>query len=112
MLYFRIDNLDNIHTNQGKGRAWLRIALNEQSLSKYLNILLNDAILIRYTFNKIIKDFGKKIRSWTTVKLLAYIYTWITKAKMLLLQKYVCLYWLSIIYSNLQYKIIYADVKA
>ena len=40
--------MENIYTSQGKGRAWFRIALNEQSLSKLLKMLLSDAILIRY----------------------------------------------------------------
>ena len=43
----RFTSLRSVHTDAGRGRAWLRSALNEQSLEKYFNILLGDEIRLR-----------------------------------------------------------------
>ena len=43
----RFSKLQNIMNDLGRGRAWLRCALNEQSLEKYLNMLLGDKMRVR-----------------------------------------------------------------
>ena len=43
----RFSGLKCVTTDIGRGRAWLRAALNEQSLEKYFNILLGDEIRLR-----------------------------------------------------------------
>lgn len=43
----RFSKLQNIMNDLGRGRAWLRCALNEQSLEKYLNMLLGDEMRVR-----------------------------------------------------------------
>ena len=42
--YERFTGLKNVTSDSGRGRAWLRSALNEQSLEKYVYILLGDNI--------------------------------------------------------------------
>lgn len=48
----RVNKFKNVTTDQGRGRAWLRCALNERSLGKYLNSMVNDAILLRTYYEK------------------------------------------------------------
>jgi len=48
----RINKLKNISTDTGRGRAWLRCALNERSLQKHLTHMINDAILLRTYYEK------------------------------------------------------------
>ena len=43
----RFSGLKNVTTDTGRGRAWLRSALNEQSLEKYFYMLLGDEIRLR-----------------------------------------------------------------
>ena len=43
----RFAGLKNVTSDSGRGRAWLRSALNEQSLEKYCYILLGDNIRLR-----------------------------------------------------------------
>lgn len=42
----RYNSLKNVKSNWGKGRAWLRSALNEKSLERYLQALICDDILL------------------------------------------------------------------
>ncbi|XP_065200846.1 sorting nexin-29-like isoform X2 [Planococcus citri] len=42
----RYNSLKNVKSNWGKGRAWLRSALNERSLERYLQSLIFDEILL------------------------------------------------------------------
>ncbi|XP_074052550.1 sorting nexin-29 isoform X4 [Macrotis lagotis] len=42
-------SLRNISTDVGRGRAWLRCALNEHSLERYIHMLLADRIRLRVT---------------------------------------------------------------
>ena len=35
-------------TDAGRGRAWLRSALNEHSLEKYMHMFIEDSSIIRY----------------------------------------------------------------
>lgn len=45
----RYNSLQNVKTNLGKGRSWLRSALNERSLERYLNTLIcNEELLNLY----------------------------------------------------------------
>lgn len=45
----RYNNLNKVRTNIGKGRAWLRSALNERTLERYLNSLIsNEELLAHY----------------------------------------------------------------
>lgn len=45
----RYNSLQNVKTNLGKGRSWLRSALNERSLERYLNSLIcNEELLDLY----------------------------------------------------------------
>ena len=45
--YERFSGLKNVTSDSGRGRAWLRSALNEQSLEKYVYVLLGDNIRLR-----------------------------------------------------------------
>lgn len=45
----RFYSLRNIWSELGRGRAWLRCALNEHSLERYLHMLLADRPRLRYT---------------------------------------------------------------
>ncbi|KFM73226.1 Sorting nexin-29, partial [Stegodyphus mimosarum] len=45
--YERYMLLKNIHTDIGRGRAWLRSALNENSLERYMHMILADVSQIR-----------------------------------------------------------------
>ncbi|XP_035211143.1 sorting nexin-29-like [Stegodyphus dumicola] len=45
--YERYMLLKNIHTDIGRGRAWLRSALNENSLERYMHMMLADISQIR-----------------------------------------------------------------
>jgi len=38
--------LKNIDTDSGRGRAWLRAALNEHSLERYMHMLIENEILL------------------------------------------------------------------
>ena len=42
----RYTNLKNINTDAGRGRAWLRAAINEHSLEKYMHMLIENEVLI------------------------------------------------------------------
>lgn len=44
----RFYSLKNIWSELGRGRAWLRCALNEHSLERYLHMLLADRTRLRY----------------------------------------------------------------
>lgn len=44
----RFYSLRNITSEMGRGRAWLRCALNEHSLERYLHMLLADNARLRY----------------------------------------------------------------
>lgn len=45
----RYNSLSKVRTNVGKGRAWLRSALNERSLERYLSSLIcNEELLAQY----------------------------------------------------------------
>uniref|UniRef100_A0A5F8GQN2 Sorting nexin 29 n=1 Tax=Monodelphis domestica TaxID=13616 RepID=A0A5F8GQN2_MONDO len=46
----RFYSLRNISTDVGRGRAWLRCALNEHSLERYIHMLLADKIRLRGPF--------------------------------------------------------------
>ena len=39
--------LKHVDTDAGRGRAWLRSALNEHSLEKYMHMLVEDTHIIR-----------------------------------------------------------------
>ena len=43
----RFSNLQNVKTDVGRGRAWLRCSLNEGSLKRYLQMLLGDTTLLK-----------------------------------------------------------------
>lgn len=45
--YERYMLLKNIHTDIGRGRAWLRSALNEKSLERYMHMILADPAQVR-----------------------------------------------------------------
>ena len=45
--YERFSDLKNVTSDSGRGRSWLRSALNEQSLEKYFYILLGDEIRLK-----------------------------------------------------------------
>ena len=45
--YERFSGLKNVTSDSGRGRSWLRSALNEQSLEKYFYVLLGDDIRLR-----------------------------------------------------------------
>ena len=45
--YERFSGLKNVTSDIGRGRSWLRSALNEQSLEKYFHILIGDEIRLR-----------------------------------------------------------------
>lgn len=42
----RFMNLKNINTDSGRGRAWLRAALNEHSLERYMHMLIESDVLL------------------------------------------------------------------
>ena len=42
----RFLNLKNINTESGRGRAWLRAALNEHSLERYMHMLIESDVLL------------------------------------------------------------------
>lgn len=44
----RFYSLHHITADVGRGRAWLRCALNEHSLERYLHMLLADRARLRY----------------------------------------------------------------
>lgn len=44
----RFYSLKTITTDIGRGRAWLRCALNEHSLERYVHMLLADKARLRY----------------------------------------------------------------
>ena len=44
----RYFTLKHINTDAGRGRAWLRAALNEHSLERYMHMLLESDELLRY----------------------------------------------------------------
>ena len=44
----RFYSLRHIASDVGRGRAWLRCALNEHSLERYLHMLLADRCRLRY----------------------------------------------------------------
>ena len=44
----RYMRLAHITTDAGRGRAWLRSALNEHSLEKYMHMIVEDDRVIRY----------------------------------------------------------------
>ena len=48
----RFAGLKNVTSDSGRGRAWLRSALNEQSLEKYCYILLGDNIRLRELYEE------------------------------------------------------------
>lgn len=43
----RFMNLKNINTDSGRGRSWLRAALNEHSLERYMHMLVESDSLLR-----------------------------------------------------------------
>lgn len=43
-----IRSLTCVNTERGKGRAWLRLALNEKSLSDCLQALIDDPVVMRF----------------------------------------------------------------
>ena len=45
--YERFSGLKNVTSDSGRGRSWLRSALNEQSLEKYFYVLLGDDIRLK-----------------------------------------------------------------
>lgn len=47
--YERYMLLKNINTDIGRGRAWLRSSLNENSLERYMHMILADTVQIRYS---------------------------------------------------------------
>ncbi|XP_044754864.1 sorting nexin-29 [Coccinella septempunctata] len=53
--------LKNIHTDTGKGRAWIRSTLNERSLERYINTLLGDtkSLEIYYEDWALLRDHEK-----------------------------------------------------
>lgn len=42
----RYYHIQNVHTDYGRGRAWLRSAINEHSLDRYLRMLFSDENLL------------------------------------------------------------------
>ena len=42
----RFLNLKNINTDSGRGRAWLRAALNEHSLERYMHMSIESDVLL------------------------------------------------------------------
>ncbi|XP_002130434.2 sorting nexin-29 [Ciona intestinalis] len=48
----RFENLSNIRSDIGRGRAWLRCSLNEHSLERYFYIFLSDPDILRQHYDE------------------------------------------------------------
>ena len=59
----RFYSLRHITLDVGRGRAWLRCALNEHSLERYLHMLLADRSRLRYVTGLLGGCVGESLKS-------------------------------------------------
>ena len=72
----RYYNIQNVNTDYGRGRAWLRSAVNEHSLDRYLRMLFSDENLLfnYYETSSLMNDTSSRECLLTSAKGIMVLY--------------------------------------